>query len=83
MRSMQAVVFDSFGGPEVLRAESRALPQLREGEVLVRVEAVSVNGADLLSRSGGLGLLGGRRFPKQIGLDFVGSIAAAHVETDL
>lgn len=83
MESMRAVLFDQYGGPDVLYEGTLPVPEVREGEVLVRVEAASVNGADLLLRSGKLGLLGGRRFPKQIGIDFVGSLIAADPEVEL
>lgn len=83
METMRAIVFDRFGGPKELREAHLPRPEVRRGEVLVSVDAVSVNGADLLLRSGKLGLFAGRHFPKQLGIDFVGSIIAAHETVDL
>ncbi|WP_255546719.1 NAD(P)-dependent alcohol dehydrogenase [Glaciihabitans sp. dw_435] len=80
---MRAVLFDRYGSPDELYVGTLPSPELRAGGVVVRVDAASVNGADLLLRSGRLGVLTGRRFPKQIGIDFVGSLVAAHPEADL
>jgi NADPH:quinone reductase-like Zn-dependent oxidoreductase len=44
--SMRAVVYDRYGGPEELRCERVARPIAREGQVLVRVEASSLNALD-------------------------------------
>ena len=49
---MRAVVFDGSGGPEVLRAQRVATPQLKTGEVLVRVAAAGVNRPDVVQRMG-------------------------------
>ena len=43
---MRAVVHDRYGPPEVLRIEEIARPVLREGDVLVRVHATTVNQTD-------------------------------------
>jgi NADPH2:quinone reductase len=51
---MKAVVFRAFGGPEVLRFEDVPTPAPGDGEVLLEVEAVSVNRTlDLVVRAGG------------------------------
>jgi NADPH:quinone reductase-like Zn-dependent oxidoreductase len=43
---MRALVQDRYGSPEVLRIEEVAMPVPGPGEVLVRVEAASVNARD-------------------------------------
>lgn len=43
---MRAVVYDRYGPPEVLRLEQVERPSPGEGEVLVRVKAVSLNLSD-------------------------------------
>jgi NADPH:quinone reductase-like Zn-dependent oxidoreductase len=64
---MRAAVAHEAGGPEVLRLEEVADPQPGEGEVLVRVEAVGINHADLSRRAGGA-----ETFPTILGYDAAG-----------
>ncbi|MGM7670495.1 NAD(P)-dependent alcohol dehydrogenase [Microbacterium sp. A93] len=72
--SMRAVSFDRYGPPEVLHEVSTPRPQVRPGEVLIRVRALSVNGIDLAMRAGKMRPFSGNRFPKRIGLDVVGEV---------
>lgn len=59
---MRAVVYDSYGPPNVLRLEDVPVPTPAAGQVLALVAAVSVNlsdweclrGSPLYSRIGGL-----------------------------
>ncbi|WP_037913160.1 NAD(P)-dependent alcohol dehydrogenase [Actinacidiphila yeochonensis] len=75
-RMMKAVLYDRYGGPDVLSVGRVPRPEPASGEVLVKVRAFSVNGAELAARSGRLRLLTGRRFPQRVGLDFTGEVAA-------
>ena len=50
---MKAAVYYETGEPEVLRYEEVADPVPGPGEVLVRVEAISIEGGDTLNRTGG------------------------------
>jgi len=50
---MKAAVYYETGGPEVFRYEDVADPACGPGEVLLRVEAVSIEGGDTLNRLGG------------------------------
>ena len=50
---MNAAVYYETGGPEVFRYEEVPDPVTGPGEVLVRVEAVSIEGGDTLNRLGG------------------------------
>lgn len=50
--TMKAVRQHQFGGPEVLLYEEAQRPQLKPGEVLVRVHAVGINPPDLYLREG-------------------------------
>jgi NADPH:quinone reductase len=63
---VRAVVLNEAGGPEVLRLEEVPDPQAGEGEVLVRVEAVGINHADLTRRAGA------ETFPTILGYDAAG-----------
>ncbi len=49
---MKAVRFHEHGGPDVLRYEDAADPELGPGEVLVRVRACALNHLDLWERRG-------------------------------
>jgi NADPH:quinone reductase-like Zn-dependent oxidoreductase len=49
---MKAIRQHEFGGPEVLRHEEAPLPELKPGEVLVRVHAVGINPPDWYLREG-------------------------------
>src|SRR3954465_1180487 len=50
--SMRAIEIAAPGGPEVLRLVQRPVPELRAGEVLVRVIAAGVNRPDIMQRMG-------------------------------
>ena len=51
-RTMQAIVFDDFGGHEVLMAREIPVPEVRPHDLLVRNASIGVNRADLLHRKG-------------------------------
>jgi NADPH:quinone reductase-like Zn-dependent oxidoreductase len=48
----RAIRFHDYGGPEVLRFEEVELPLAKEGEIVVRVHAASVNPVDWKIRDG-------------------------------
>ncbi|MEH7518389.1 NADPH:quinone reductase [Priestia megaterium] len=50
--TMKAIRQHEFGGPEVLRYEEAPFPELKPGEVLVRVHAVGINPPDWYLREG-------------------------------
>jgi putative PIG3 family NAD(P)H quinone oxidoreductase len=49
---MKAILLDGFGGPEVMRVGEAERPSPAEGQVLIRVEATSVNRPDIVQRQG-------------------------------
>jgi NADPH:quinone reductase-like Zn-dependent oxidoreductase len=49
---LKAIVFDTHGGPEVLKYTDAPVPVIRAGEVLVRVKACALNHLDLWVRQG-------------------------------
>ncbi len=77
LAKMRAAAYDRYGGPEVLHETRIDMPSPKQGEVLVRVYAASVNGYDVATRSGALKMFTGRKFPKQTGLDFAGEVTTA------
>lgn len=52
---MKAIIFDVFGAEDVLHLDEVPEPELRPGDLLVRVAAAGVNRADLLQRTGAYG----------------------------
>lgn len=73
--TMRAFRIHRFGGPEVLEADSIAVPQPGRGEVLVRVRASSVNPVDIKTREGRYPLIREDALPYTLGRDFAGVIA--------
>ena len=71
---MKAAQITSFGAPDVIQVVEVDRPAPKAGEVLVRVEAASVNGHDTIVRAGGLKMMSGRTFPIGVGLDFTGVV---------
>src|ERR1700678_2561114 len=51
--AMKAAVYYETGDPEVFRYEDVADPAMAGHELLVRVEAISIEGGDTLNRTGG------------------------------
>lgn len=72
---MKGVVFDRFGGPEVLRYADVAVPVPTEGQVLVRMRSVGVCKADWRVRTGRCQWLD-VPFPVTLGYEGAGVIAA-------
>ncbi|BBK39461.1 NAD(P)H quinone oxidoreductase [Allostella sp. ATCC 35155] len=73
-QTMRAVEIVRPGGPEVLVATSRPVPQPGAGEVLIRVAAAGINRPDVLQRKGGYAPPpGASDLP---GLEVAGSVAA-------
>ncbi|HVC70653.1 MAG TPA: zinc-binding alcohol dehydrogenase family protein [Acidimicrobiales bacterium] len=69
---MKAAVYYETGGPEVLRYEEVADPPMAGHEVLVRVEAISIEGGDTLNRLGGEM----SRVPHIVGYQCAGTVEA-------
>lgn len=78
---MKAIVRDRFGPPEVLELREMDKPEVGDGEVLVRVNAASVNPLDWYAMTGtpyvGRAQMGMHR-PKssRLGVDFAGVVVA-------
>lgn len=75
MTEMRAALFDRYGPPDVLYEGTVPRPVTGRDRVLVRVLAATVNGGELILRSGALPSWFMRGpFPRQTGLDFVGEV---------
>lgn len=73
--TMRAVIYERFGGPEVLQVRDVPRPRPRRDEVLVRVRVAALNPKDLLIRKGRMKLLSGTKLPRFTGYDFAGEVA--------
>ena len=77
---MKAVQLHSFGGPEVLLYEDTPRPEVQTGEVLIQVNAASLNPPDLYLRDGYRALppewQPSPHFPLILGTDVSGVVAA-------
>lgn len=69
-----------FGGPEVLTAVERPIPEAGPGEVLIRVAAAGVNRPDLMQRAGIYPMPPGA--PTVPGLEVAGEVAAVGAGVD-
>jgi enoyl reductase len=72
----RAVVFDEYGGPEVLRILEFDPPARAPGEVGVHVRAAGVQPFDALFRSGAAHAWMPARFPQRLGNELAGIIDA-------
>ena len=72
--TMRAVTLPRFGGPEVLALAELPWPQPVDDEVLVRVQAASVNPVDYKIRRGGYPRVKEEQLPIVMGRDLAGTI---------
>ncbi|WP_410812586.1 NADP-dependent oxidoreductase [Micromonospora sp. 067-2] len=74
---MKAIVYRSFGGPEVLELADLPTPKTQQDSVLVRVRAAGLNPADNVIRAGALADSMDTFFPVVPGWDFAGVVERA------
>jgi NADPH2:quinone reductase len=72
---MKAAAIDQYGGPEVLHTERLPVPKPKADEVLIALDLVGIGVWDPYVRTGEFEL-GGKKFPKVIGNDGAGAVAA-------
>lgn len=72
---MKAFVAERYGTAEVMHLGELPEPVAAKGEVVVAVEASTVNPVDYKVRSGELRPISGRRFPRALGTEFSGTVA--------
>ncbi|MFI0901124.1 NADP-dependent oxidoreductase [Streptomyces sp. NPDC020983] len=84
--TMKAIRLHEFGGPEVLRCDEVPIPDLKPGEVLLRVHAVGLNPPDWYLRDGMPGIPPELRppvsFPAVPGSDVSGVVAAVAADVE-
>ena len=74
MSLMKAVVLEAPGPPEALQVREVPIPTPSRGEVLIKVAAFGVNRSELHTR---LGLAEGVEFPRILGIEATGTVAAS------
>lgn len=74
--TMKAAVIHEAGGPEVLKIESRPVPQPEDGQVLIQVKAFGLNRSELFTRQGH-SPTSAVQFPRVLGIEAVGVVEAA------
>jgi NADPH:quinone reductase-like Zn-dependent oxidoreductase len=74
-KKMRAAVIHEFGGPEKIKIETLPVPEIQEGEVLVRIKAAGVNPVDAAIREGYLKDRIPHRLPLILGWDLAGIVA--------
>jgi NADPH2:quinone reductase len=67
---MKAMVLENFGGPHNFHWKEWPMPKTKPGEVLIRVQAVSVNPVDYKMRTGHLPI----PLPDMLGRDVAGTV---------
>lgn len=72
--TMRGVVLEAPGPPEALKLRELPIPEPRPGWVLIRVKAFGLNRSELHTR---LGLAEGVTFPRVLGIEATGVVAAA------
>ena len=73
---MKVIEYDRYGGPEVIELREASMPVPARGEVLVHIRAAALNPKDALVRAGKFKRLAGPEFPKRMGYDLAGEVAA-------
>lgn len=73
-KTMRAAVLDAPGPPEALRIRELAIPEPADGWILVAVRAFGLNRSELHTR---LGFASGVTFPRVLGIEATGVVAAA------
>src|ERR1700744_1526346 len=74
MATMKAVRLHAYGGPEALVYEDAPEPEVRQGEVRIRVRAAGVNPFDAKVRAGYMKDFIPLSFPAVLGADVAGEI---------
>ena len=76
---MKAIYIDGHGGNEVVHVGERPTPQRQAGEVLVRMQASSLNQVDLYMRNSGAGIT--HQLPQTMGIEGFGQVAECDAES--
>ncbi len=73
-KQMQAAAYDEFGGADKIKISTLDIPEVKEGEVLIRIKAAGVNPVDSVVREGYLSSFIPVVFPAIPGWDVAGVV---------
>lgn len=73
---MRRIEYQKYGGPEGMHLADFELPDVKTGEVAVKVHFAALNRVDWKVRNGDLKLVTGKTFPRAMGCDFSGTVLA-------
>jgi NADPH:quinone reductase-like Zn-dependent oxidoreductase len=73
-KQMRAVFYEQFGGTEVLKTGQLDMPDIKEGEVLVKIKSAAINPVDAAVREGHLKAFLPYQFPVIPGWDVAGVV---------
>jgi NADPH:quinone reductase-like Zn-dependent oxidoreductase len=71
---VKRIEYDRYGGPELMRVAAFDTTAVGRSDILVKVEAASINPVDWGIRSGKMKMMTGSSFPRVMGKDFSGTI---------
>ncbi|HRR09329.1 MAG TPA: NAD(P)-dependent alcohol dehydrogenase [Rhodothermales bacterium] len=75
---MQAIQYKAYGSPAEMQLTERKPAPLKRGELLIEIHAASINPVDWKIRQGEMKMLTGSSFPRGMGSDFAGVVAASN-----
>lgn len=76
---MRAIYIDGHGGNEVVHVGERPRPQRQAGEVLIRMQASTLNQVDLYMRNSGAGIT--HQLPQTMGIEGFGHVAECDTDS--
>ena len=78
---MKAIYLDGHGGNDVVKVGERPAPQRHTGEVLLRMQASTLNQVDLYMRNSGAGIT--HQLPQTMGIEGFGHVAECDSDSGL
>jgi NADPH:quinone reductase-like Zn-dependent oxidoreductase len=71
---MKAIRYQQYGSGDVMQLSDVPMPKIQADELLVKIQAASVNPVDWKIRNGEMKIMTGKNFPRGMGCDFAGII---------
>ncbi len=77
---MKAAIINQFGSPEVFEVTDIPEPEIKSNQLLIKVEAISINPIDWKQRNGNHKFILGSPFPIVLGYDICGEVVEIGTE---